>query len=70
MERERAFKILAALSQLPVRQREALILRKWHDFKLREIAQRLDCTTKAVAGLLHHGLERLRELLPDDLLDF
>jgi RNA polymerase sigma-70 factor (subfamily 1) len=68
-ERERALRLVDALTQLPERQREALILQRWHGWKLREIADHLECTTNAVAGLLAHGVDRLRQLLPEDLLD-
>jgi RNA polymerase sigma-70 factor (ECF subfamily) len=66
---ERALRLAEALAQLPERQREALILQKWHGWKLAQIAEHLQCTVGAVAGLHAHGLERLRQLLPDDLLE-
>ena len=68
-ERERALVLAAAMAQLPERQREALILQRWHGWKLREIAEHLECKTNAVAGLLAHGMTKLRKLVPDDLLD-
>ena len=52
-----------ALSQLPQREREALILQKYHGWSLAQIAEHLGCTTGAVAGLHARGLKRLRELL-------
>jgi RNA polymerase sigma-70 factor (subfamily 1) len=60
---ERAAALLAALSQLPAREREALILQKFHGWKLAEIAAHLGCTSNAVAGLHAHGLKRLGRLL-------
>jgi RNA polymerase sigma-70 factor (ECF subfamily) len=65
-ERKRkALRLLEALSQLPPRQREALILQKYQGWTLAQIAEHLGCTTGAVAGLHAHGLKKLRKLLPD-----
>jgi RNA polymerase sigma-70 factor (subfamily 1) len=52
-----------ALSQLNPRQREALILQKYHGWKLEEIAEHLGCTTGTVAVLHARGLKALRKLL-------
>ena len=61
-----ALSVLAeALAELPDNQREAVVLRHWHDCSLAEIAERLGCTTAAVTGLLHRGLRNLRQLLQD-----
>jgi RNA polymerase sigma-70 factor (ECF subfamily) len=54
-----------ALAQLPERQRKAVILKQYHGWKLREIAEHLKCTTNAAAGLHAHGLANLRKLLGD-----
>jgi RNA polymerase sigma-70 factor (ECF subfamily) len=67
-EQERALRLAEALAHLPEPQRDALVLQKWHGWKLREIADHLGRTTGAVAGLLARGLEKLRTLLPDDLV--
>jgi RNA polymerase sigma-70 factor (ECF subfamily) len=67
LDRERALRLAEALTQLPEREREAIILQKWHGWKLAEIATHLECTAGAVAGLQARGLARLRQLLPDDL---
>ena len=53
------------LTQLPEREREALILQKYHGWTQAQIAAHLGCTAGAVAGLHARGLKRLRELLPD-----
>jgi DNA-directed RNA polymerase specialized sigma24 family protein len=50
---------------LPQRQREALILQRWHGWKLAEIAEHMQCTQGVVAGLHARGLAKLRELLPE-----
>jgi RNA polymerase sigma-70 factor (ECF subfamily) len=62
---EEALRLLEALAQLDVRQREALIQQKYHGRTLAEIAEHLGCTVGAVAGLQARGLERLRRILPD-----
>jgi RNA polymerase sigma-70 factor (subfamily 1) len=62
---EEALRLLEALSQLDARQREALILQKYHGWTLAQIAEHLSCTTGAVAGLHARGLKKLRELLPE-----
>ena len=57
---EQALRLAAALEQLPEAQREALILRHWHGWKLAEIAEHMGRTRAAVAGLLKRGLQQLR----------
>ena len=64
-EREESLRLLEAISRLPDREREALILQRYHGLKLREIAARLNCTTNAVAGLHAHALQRLRRMLSE-----
>jgi RNA polymerase sigma-70 factor (subfamily 1) len=66
VQQEEALRLLEALSRLPDRQREALILQRYHGWKLREIADHLNCTVNAVAGLHAHGLMKLRELLESE----
>jgi RNA polymerase sigma-70 factor (ECF subfamily) len=62
VQQEEALRLLEALSKLDPRQREALILQKYHGWKLEQIAEHLDCTTSAVAGLHARGLKELRKL--------
>lgn len=64
MAQDRSLQLLEALSQLNTRQREALILQKYHGWTLAQIAEHLGCTTGVVAGLHARGLEKLRQLLP------
>jgi RNA polymerase sigma-70 factor (subfamily 1) len=66
---ERALRLAEALAQLSERQREALVLQMWHGWKLAQIAEHLNCTVGAVAGLHARGLARLRQLVPDDILE-
>jgi RNA polymerase sigma-70 factor (ECF subfamily) len=61
---EGALQLLEALSKLDARQREALILQKYHGWTLAQTAEHLGCSTGAVAGLHARGLKKLREFLP------
>jgi RNA polymerase sigma factor (sigma-70 family) len=54
-----------ALARLPDRQRQALILQRYHGLKLKEIAEYMGCTINAVAGLHANGLKNLRKLLSE-----
>jgi RNA polymerase sigma-70 factor (subfamily 1) len=65
VQQEESLRLLDALSKLDPRQREALILQRFHDWKLEQIAEHLGCTTGAVAGLHARGLKKLRKQLPD-----
>jgi RNA polymerase sigma-70 factor (ECF subfamily) len=60
---ERAVRLADALAGLPDSQREAVVLRHFHDRSLAEIAAELNCTTAAVTGLLYRGLKALRQRL-------
>jgi RNA polymerase sigma factor (sigma-70 family) len=65
VNQEESLRLLDALSKLEPRQREALILQKYHRWKLNQIAEHLGCTVGAVAGLHARGLRALRKHLPD-----
>lgn len=52
-----------ALEQLPEAQREAIVLHHLQSCSLREVALQLNRTEPAVAGLLHRGLKKLKELM-------
>ncbi len=60
-DRERRLEVRQAVARLPARQREALILKQYHDLKYEEIAQAMGVTTAAVQMLLHRALTALRE---------
>jgi len=49
-----------AISQLPYEQREAIVLREYHDFKYEQIAQILNCSLEKVKILLFRAREQLR----------
>jgi RNA polymerase sigma-70 factor (ECF subfamily) len=65
IKEEERLRVLEALSQLPEREREALMLQQYHGWKLAQIAEHLGCTTNAVAGLQARGRASLRDLLGD-----
>jgi RNA polymerase sigma-70 factor (ECF subfamily) len=60
---EDLLRLADALVQLPEPQREAIVLHHLHGCSLAETARRLERTDAAVAGLLHRGLKKLRELM-------
>jgi RNA polymerase sigma-70 factor (ECF subfamily) len=63
MARERVLRISIAIEQLPDPQRDAVRMHYLEGLKLSEVAQRLDKSTGAVAGLLHRGMKSLRQQL-------
>jgi len=64
LQREEEMAALAlALASLGEQQREAVILRHWHDWTVAAIAAELRTTPDAVTGLLYRGLKNLRRLL-------
>jgi RNA polymerase sigma-70 factor (ECF subfamily) len=60
---EELLRLAAALERLPEAQRQAVELHYLRGWKLEEIANHLGRGKSAVAGLLHRGLDRLREWL-------
>ena len=62
---EQLLRLAEALAQLPQDQREAVTLHHLQGWSLAELAQHLARSEGAVAGLLHRGFKRLRELLQD-----
>jgi RNA polymerase sigma-70 factor, ECF subfamily len=52
-----------ALASLPSLQQEAIVLHHLQGLPLAEVGQQLGKTPAAVAGLLHRGLKRLREMM-------
>ena len=59
-------RVMAALRQLPVRQREALVLRYYADLSEAEIAAAMGVSTGSVKTHAHRGLAALAELLGED----
>jgi RNA polymerase sigma-70 factor, ECF subfamily len=60
---EQLLQLAEALNQLPEAQREAVVLHHLKGWTLAQLAGHLNRSEPAVAGLLHRGLKRLRELL-------
>jgi len=63
MKGESAVRLAGALAFLPDDQSEAIRLRHLDGWSLEKIAERMDRSKRAVAGLLHRGLENLRNRL-------
>ena len=61
--REDAVVLAAALESLPQYQREAIELHYFHGWKVAEVAERMETTPPAVAGLLYRGLKQLKALM-------
>ncbi|MEP6796550.1 MAG: SigE family RNA polymerase sigma factor [Lapillicoccus sp.] len=55
--------LLAALSRLPERQREVLVLRYYSDLSEQQIAEALEISTGTVKSHAHRGLTALRDAL-------
>jgi RNA polymerase sigma factor (sigma-70 family) len=53
--------LLAALRQLPVRQRAVVVLRYWEDLTDTQIAATLGCSPGTVRSQLSRALAKLRE---------
>jgi RNA polymerase sigma-70 factor (ECF subfamily) len=60
---DQLLRLAAALETLPNEQREAVELHYWQGWTLTQIAEHQGRTTGSVAGLMHRGLAKLRELL-------
>jgi len=62
---ENALLVARALTRLPEQQRRAVELRHLEGLSLAETAQALGSTKAAVVGLLHRGVQNLREFLAE-----
>ena len=63
LRHEQLLTMAQALEQLPSDQADAVRMKHLEGLSLKEIAEAMDRSTSAVAGLLHRGLKRLRELM-------
>ena len=61
MRGEQAVQLAEAIESLPTDQREAIRLRYLEGLTLKELAEQLDRSEAAVAGLLKRGLRKLRD---------
>lgn len=58
--------VRAAVAKLPVRQRAALMMRKYLQLEYAEIADALDCTEAAARANVYQALKKLREIFNED----
>ena len=65
MRGERRRELERAIDQLPDGQQEAIRLRYLHELKVAEIAQQMERSEEAVAGLLKRGVKTLKDILSD-----
>jgi RNA polymerase sigma-70 factor (ECF subfamily) len=63
---EQVLRLTATLARLPDKQRQAVELRHLKGMSLAEVAGEMDCSKAAVVGLLHRGVEKLRQLLGEE----
>ena len=59
-KKEEAVLVRHAVKQLPYEQREAVVLREYHQLNYEEISQILNCSLEKVKVLIFRGRERLR----------
>jgi RNA polymerase sigma-70 factor, ECF subfamily len=62
---EELLRLADGLAQLPDDQRESVVLHHLQGWSLAQLAEHLQRTESAVAGLLHRGLKKLRELMDE-----
>ena len=54
---------MRCLAELPVAQREVIVLKLWHDHTFEEIGELLEMSPNTAAGRYRYGLEKLRACL-------
>jgi RNA polymerase sigma-70 factor (ECF subfamily) len=54
---------MRCLAELPVEQREVIVLKIWHEYTFEEIGGLLDTSPNTVAGRYRYGLQKLRGCL-------
>ncbi len=64
---ERVSKLMTYLKRLTDNQREVIVLKFQQDLSYREIQTITGLTTGNIGFLIHTGLKRLREILPNDI---
>jgi RNA polymerase sigma-70 factor (ECF subfamily) len=65
VSQERAAAVQRALEQLPIEQREAIVLRVWSGLSFPEVARTLGENENTVAARCRRGLAALEKLLPE-----
>ncbi len=66
-KKETALQVKRAIQNLPELQKEALVLREYHNLSYEEISQILDCSLENVKILIYRARERLKKTLPSFL---
>lgn len=69
-EEERSDEIQQALNQLPDIQREAIILKFYHDLKVKEIAKMTEVSVPTAQSRINQGIKKLNKLLDKEALYF
>ncbi len=64
-DKERHLFIQQAISNLPEKQRAALLLRIYHGFSYQEIGRQIKKTEKGVKSLIHRGRQNLKNTLQE-----
>jgi RNA polymerase sigma-70 factor, ECF subfamily len=62
--------MVKALNSLSYDHREAVVLRFYEEKSVKEIAEQVGSSEGTIKSRLHYALERLRELVPEELNDF
>lgn len=52
--------VMRCLAELPVEQREAIVLKIWHEYTFEEIGELLDISPNTAAGRYRYGLQKIR----------
>ena len=66
-QHERMAELMGYLNRLTANQREVIILKFQQGLSYQDIQKVTDLSTSNIGFLIHTGLKRLREFLPDDL---
>ena len=54
---------MRCLAELPVEQREVIVLKFWHQYTFEEIGELLDASPNTVAGRYRYGLQKIKSRL-------
>jgi RNA polymerase sigma-70 factor (ECF subfamily) len=60
---------MRCLAELPVAQREVIVLKIWHEYTFEEIGELLDVSPNTAAGRYRYGLEKLRACLKGEVYE-
>jgi RNA polymerase sigma-70 factor (ECF subfamily) len=68
-ETEREREAVRALTRLPAEQREAIVLKIWHQYTFDEIGRITGLSPNTIAGRYRYGLQKLREQLKGEVYE-